>query len=270
VSRLPGGKPMSALVRLDDVSVSHDGVLALSGITLTVEPGKIVTVIGPNGAGKSTLVKVALGLLVPQSGTVTRRTGLVAGYVPQRLDIPASLPLSVRRFLRMAAGKGDVAAALDRVAAGHVMGRQVRDLSGGELQRVMLARALLRQPDLLVLDEPVGGVDMAGQAEIYDLIAGLARDEGRGVLMVSHDLHVVMAATNEVVCLNRHVCCAGHPENVARHPEYLALFGPRVAASLAVYTHVHDHAHRPDGTVEHLPDGTVEHIHVHGPDCRHG
>ena len=251
---------MNPLVRLDDVSVSHDGVLALSGITLTVEPGKIVTVIGPNGAGKSTLVKVALGLLVPQSGTVTRCPGLVAGYVPQRLDIPASLPLSVHRFLRMAAGKGDVAAALDRVAAGHVMGRQVRDLSGGELQRVMLARALLRQPGLLVLDEPVGGVDMAGQAEIYDLIAGLARDEGRGVLMVSHDLHVVMAATNEVVCLNRHVCCAGHPENVARHPEYLALFGPRVAASLAVYTHVHDHAHLPDGTVEH----------IHGPDCRHG
>ena len=253
---------MTRLLEVRDLHVSYGKVEAVHGVSLDVAAGSIVTVIGPNGAGKSTLVKVALGLLAPQSGTVTRRSGLVAGYVPQRLEIPASLPLSVHRFLHMAAAKGDVAAALDRVAAGHVMGRQGRDLSGGELQRVMLARALLRQPDLLVLDEPVGGVDMAGQAEIYDLIAGLARDEGRGVLMVSHDLHVVMAATNEVVCLNRHVCCAGHPENVARHPEYLALFGPRVAASLAVYTHVHDHAH--------LPDGTVEHIHVHGPDCRHG
>jgi zinc transport system ATP-binding protein len=143
----------------------------------------------------------------------------------------------------------------------------VRDLSGGELQRVLLARALLRRPNLLVLDEPVAGVDMAGQAELYDLIASLART-GAGacaVLMVSHDLHVVMAATDEVVCLNRHVCCAGHPETVSRHPEYLALFGPSVAASLAVYTHVHDHQHLPDGTVGHLhPD------HRHGPDCHHG
>lgn len=251
---------MTALIHLDNVSVRYGTQVALAAVSLNVEAGKIITVIGPNGAGKSTLIKVALGLQVPDSGTVSRRPGLIVGYVPQRLNIPTALPLSVRRFLAMAAAKGDWGAALDRVGAGHVLHRQVLELSGGELQRVMLARALLRQPDLLVLDEPVGGVDMTGQAEIYDLIAAVARDEGRGVLLVSHDLHVVMAATDEVVCLNHHVCCAGHPEAVSRHPEYLALFGPRVAASLAVYTHVHDHAHLADGRVEH----------VHGPHCDHG
>lgn len=261
---------MTALVRLDRVGLSYNGQPALSEVSLSVEAGRIVTVIGPNGAGKSSLIKLALGLLSPDGGpgggTVTRRPGLVVGYVPQRLHIPAALPLSVRRFLAMAGAKGDSAQALARVSASHVLKRQMIDLSGGELQRVMLARALLRQPDLLVLDEPVGGVDMNGQAEIYDLIASLAHDEGRGILLVSHDLHVVMAATDEVVCLNRHVCCAGHPEAVARHPEYLALFGPRVAASLAVYTHVHDHAH--------LADGRVEHVHTvqcgHGQECDHG
>lgn len=266
---MPGlsrGFGMSALVSLERVTVRRGGHLALNDVSLAVAPGRIVTVIGPNGAGKSTLVKVALGLLPADAGRVERRPGLVVGYVPQRLEVPAALPLSVRRFLAMAAPGAESQAALDRVAAGHVLDRQVRDLSGGELQRVMLARALLRQPALLVLDEPVGGVDMAGQAEIYDLIAALAHAEGRGVLLVSHDLHVVMAATDDVVCLNGHVCCAGHPEAVTRHPEYLALFGPRVAASLAVYTHVHDHAHHADGSVA-AGNG---HGHGHGPECRHG
>jgi zinc transport system ATP-binding protein len=258
------------LLTLDHVDVRLGSFSALSNVSLQVDDGKVVTVVGPNGAGKSTLVKTALGLLRPCSGKVRRRPGAVIGYVPQKLHLPATLPLSVGRFLTMAAPKADaavLAAALDRVGARHALDRQAMDLSGGELQRVLLARALLRDPALLVLDEPVGGVDMAGQAEIYDLIAKLARDERRGVLMVSHDLHVVMAATDEVVCLNRHVCCAGHPESVTRHPEYLALFGPRVAASLAVYTHMHDHAHLPDGTIA---QGQVPQPHIHGPDCRHG
>lgn len=241
------------LIELAGISLSFGDQQVLVDVSLTVEAGRILTVVGPNGAGKSTLLKVALGLLPPDRGRVIRRPGMVVGYVPQKLSVDRLLPLSVRRFLHMACPKGatpDLSRTLDGVGAGHVMARQVADLSGGEMQRVLLARALLRRPDLLVLDEPVGGVDMAGQAELYDLIAGLARDEGKGVLMVSHDLHVVMAATHDVVCLNRHVCCAGHPETVSRHPEYLALFGPRIAASLAVYTHAHDHVHLPDGTVE--------------------
>ena len=253
-----------ALIALEGVSLSRDGHAVLSQVSLSVQPGRIVTIVGPNGAGKSTLVKVALGLVTPDAGQVRRAPGLSVGYVPQTLAVEPTLPLSVRRFLSMAAPRATLAeheAALGRVSAGHVLGRQVARLSGGELQRVLLARALLRRPRLLALDEPVGGVDMAGQAELYDLIAQLAHDDGTGVLMVSHDLHVVMAATDEVVCLNRHVCCAGHPEAVSRHPEYLALFGARVAASLAVYTHVHDH--------QHLPDGSVG-GHVHGPGCNHG
>lgn len=257
---------MSALLAVDRVSLTLSGHAVLSEVSLAVEPGRIVTIVGPNGAGKSTLVKVALGLIAPDAGRVRRAPDVRVGYVPQRLTVEPALPLSVRRFLAMAAPKADRTAmdtALARVGAGHVLAQQVPQLSGGELQRVMLARALLRKPHLLVLDEPVGGVDMAGQAELYDLIATLAHEDGSGVLMVSHDLHVVMAATDEVVCLNRHVCCAGHPEAVSRHPEYLALFGPKVAASLAVYTHVHDHAHLPDG-------GTVQLPHQHGPNCRHG
>ncbi|MGE5517420.1 MAG: zinc ABC transporter ATP-binding protein ZnuC [Bacteroidota bacterium] len=251
------------LLALERVSLTLAGNPVLADVSLAVAGGRIVTIVGPNGAGKSTLVKVALGLLAPGAGSVRRADGLTIGYVPQSLTIEPTLPLSVRRFLAMAAPRttrAEQEGALARVGAGHVLARQVGKLSGGELQRVMLARALLRRPRLLVLDEPVGGVDMAGQAEIYDLIATLAHDDGAGVLMVSHDLHVVMAATDEVVCLNRHVCCAGHPEAVSRHPEYLALFGDRVAASLAVYTHVHDH--------QHLPDGSVG-GHVHGPGCKH-
>jgi len=247
------------LIALERICFARSGQTILADVSLAVQPGRILTVVGPNGAGKSTLVKLALGLLRPDSGSVRRGPGLVIGYVPQSLSLEPTLPLSVRRFLAMAAPRTS-RAALDRVGAGHVLARQVAHLSGGEMQRVMLARALLRRPHLLALDEPVGGVDMAGQAELYDLIAALARQDGVGVLMVSHDLHVVMAATDEVVCLNRHVCCAGHPEAVKGHPEYLALFGSKVAASLAVYTHMHDH--------EHLADGSVGHIH--GPDCHHG
>ena len=253
-----------ALVALHEVSLAYGDQPVLVDVSLAVERGRILTVVGPNGAGKSSLLKVALGLVPADRGRVERGAAVV-GYVPQRLTVERTLPLSVRRFLDMAVpgrvSPAALEAVLDRVRAGHVLARQVADLSGGELQRVMMARALLRRPDLLVLDEPVGGVDMVGQAELYDLIAGVAREQGAGVLLVSHDLHVVMAATDEVMCLNRHVCCAGHPESVSRHPEYLALFGPRVAESLAVYTHDHDHVHLADGTV----DG-----HGHGRGCRHG
>lgn len=256
--------PIDPLIAVEQVSLIRSGHEVLSDVSLTVMPGRIVTIVGPNGAGKSSLIKVALGLLPPDRGQVRRAPGVTIGYVPQSLKVEPTLPLSVRRFLAMAAPKvssADLTAALDQVGAPQVLTRQVAHLSGGESQRVLLARALLRRPSLLVLDEPVGGVDMAGQAEIYDLIGRIAREDGTGVLMVSHDLHVVMAATDEVVCLNHHVCCAGHPEAVSRHPDYLALFGAQVAASLAVYTHVHDHQHQPDGSVQ---------AHVHGPDCHHG
>jgi zinc transport system ATP-binding protein len=243
------------LVEVRGVSLGFGGDTVLSNVDLAIAPGEIVTLIGPNGAGKTTLVRVVLGLLAPGAGTVIARPGLTVGYVPQRLQVDPVLPLSARRLLDLPRPHPDerVLAVLAEVGAEALAERQVRALSGGELQRLLLARALLRDPDLLVLDEPLQGVDLAGQIALFDLIAAVRDRRGCGVLMVSHDLHVVMAGTDRVVCLNRHICCSGHPETVTRHPEYLALFGRRAAESLAIYSHDHDHAHDLDGTVVELP-----------------
>lgn len=244
------------LIDVRGVSVRLGGGTVLDRVDLTIPSGQVVTLVGPNGAGKTTLLRAVLGLLRPDSGTVWRRPGLRVGYVPQKLPLDPTLPLTVERFLALAL-PGRVTCerlrqALGEVRAAHVLGRQLRDISGGELQRVMLARALLRQPELLVLDEPVGNVDVTGQAELYERIARLRDDTGCGVLMVSHDLHLVMAATDRVVCLNRHICCAGPPHAVRSDPAYTELFGSRVAASLAVYAHHHDHAHDSAGCVHPL------------------
>lgn len=244
------------LARVEDVAVRLGGRTVLDGVDLKVERGRIITVVGPNGAGKSTLVRVVLGLMRPDAGRVECPSGLRVGYVPQRIAVDPVLPLSVRRFLTLGvrAGRSQVAAVLEEVGAGALLNSPVQSLSGGELQRVVLARALLRDPQLLVLDEPVQGVDVAGQADLYALFNRLRDERGCGILMVSHDLHVVMAATDEVVCLNRHVCCSGHPETVSRHPAYLELF-PQAADALAVYTHDHDHRHdrrlAPEGKPPH-------------------
>lgn len=242
-----------SLVEVSGLSVRLGGGLVLDHVDLTVPAGEVVTVVGPNGAGKSTLLRAVLGLVPPEAGVVRRRLGLRLAYVPQRLPLDPTLPLTVARFLALAVprrvARSALEAALAEVGAGRVLQRQLRDISGGELQRVMLARAVLRRPDLLVLDEPVGNVDIAGQAELYERIARLRDQTGCGVLMVSHDLHLVMAATDRVVCLNRHVCCAGPPHAVRSDPAYAELFGPGVAGSLAVYTHHHDHTHDAAGCV---------------------
>ncbi len=232
----------------------------LQGVDLTVRRGEIVTLIGPNGAGKTTLVRVVLGLVRPDRGRVALAPDLVIGYVPQRLHVDPVLPLDVRRFLTLggAAGRERCQRALDEVGVSGLLDAALHELSGGELRRVVLARALLRDPDLLVLDEPVQGVDLGGQIELYELISRLRGQRACGVLMVSHDLHLVMAATDHVVCLNHHVCCAGRPETVSRDPEYITLFGPRAAEALALYSHAHDHRHDPHGNVVPLEDGAAE------------
>jgi zinc transport system ATP-binding protein len=237
-----------SLLSVADVGFARGNTPILDGVSVEVAPGEIVTLIGPNGAGKTTLVRIALGLLPPDRGRVTRRAGLVVGYMPQRFHIDESMPLTVRRFLSLA-GVSDPRQAIEDVGIGHLLNTPIQALSGGETQRALLARALLRRPHLLVLDEPVRGVDVGGQFEFYDLIARLRRRRGCGILMVSHDLHLVMAATDRVVCLNRHVCCAGQPEAVSEHPEYLALFGPVSAKRIAVYAHHHDHRHGLHGEV---------------------
>lgn len=223
----------------------------LDNIDLKVCAGEIVTVIGPNGAGKSSLIKAILGLTRIQAGNIKRMPLLKVGYMPQRLPLDPILPLTVGRLLTVTqrASRSAQLEVLDQTGVAHLINEQVSSLSGGELQRVLLARALIRRPDLLVLDEPTQGVDFAGEAQLYQLIARLRDEQGYGILMVSHDLHLVMAATDRVICLNQHICCAGEPESVQKHPEYLAMFGPRVADNLAVYTHHHDHHHDISGAV---------------------
>lgn len=243
--------PAEVLATVENLSVALHGNPILHRVSLEVKAGEIVALIGPNGAGKSTLVRAVLGLLRPDSGQVWRKPGLRIGYVPQRLAIDATLPLTVRRFLTLStpASRAQVLAALNEVGAGAVLDSPVRSISGGEMQRVLLARALLRQPDLLVLDEPVQGVDLGGQYELYELIGALRQSHGCGILMVSHELHLVMAATDHVICLNRHVCCSGHPDHVARDPGFLTLFGVEGARSMAIYHHQHNHRHDLHGAV---------------------
>lgn len=243
--------PAEPLLTVEGVSLAIRGNPILQDVHLQVRTGEIVALIGPNGAGKSTLVRVVLGLLSPDCGRVWRKPGARIGYMPQRLAVDETLPLTARRFitLGMPASRERVRALLEEVGAARVLDAPVQAVSGGEMQRVLLARALLREPDLLVLDEPIQGVDLNGQYELYDLIGDLRRQRGCGILMVSHELHLVMAATDHVLCLNRHVCCSGHPEHVARDPAYLQLFGIDGARRLAIYHHHHNHRHDLHGTV---------------------
>lgn len=237
------------LLKLDRVSVRLSDRVILEAVSLELARSEIVTVIGPNGAGKSTLVKVALGLLKPAQGRVQRSAGLSIGYMPQRLHIDASLPLTAERFLQLGgAERRASSAALAEVEMAGMETQPLQLLSGGELQRVLLARALLRKPDLLVLDEPVQGVDLAGQTAMYDLIGAVRQRHRCGVLMVSHDLHWVMAKTDHVVCLNQHVCCQGHPEHVGNDPAYRELFGDNTR-NIAPYHHHHNHAHGIHGDI---------------------
>jgi zinc transport system ATP-binding protein len=249
--RLMAGQTTNELIEAQTITVRIGRHELLSAVGLTVHAGEIVSLIGPNGAGKTTLIRVLLGVLRPTEGMVRRRPGLVLGYVPQRLRVEPVLPLTVERFMTIGVPRRRAAlqAILAEVGADHLRCAMMHELSGGEFQRVVLARALLREPDLLILDEPGQGLDFSGQLETYALIEQIRDRHGCGVLLVSHDLHIVMAATDRVLCLNRHVCCSGRPEAVSRDPAYVALFGPRAAAGLAVYAHEHDHAHDLAGEV---------------------
>lgn len=239
------------LLNVEQVGLTLRGNTILRDASLHVRTGEIVALIGPNGAGKSTLVRIVLGLIRPDQGRIWRAAGLRVGYMPQRLTVDNTLPLSVQRFVTLGgtASRARVQAALAEVGAASVLDAPVQAISGGEMQRVLLARALLREPDLLVLDEPIQGVDLNGQYELYDLINDLRRRRGCGILMVSHELHLVMAATDHVVCLNHHVCCSGPPDHVTRDPAYLALFGLDGAQALAIYHHHHNHRHDLHGSV---------------------
>ncbi|CAM3216000.1 zinc transport system ATP-binding protein [Paracoccus aminovorans] len=253
---------MTALIRAQDLSVSHAGtdLPVLRHVDFRIAPAEIVTVVGPNGSGKSTLVRALLGHLALDSGRVERAPGLRIGYVPQRVNIERAMPMTVRRFLSLPhrVSDADAKAVLDRTGVPGLQARQITQLSGGQLQRVLLARALLNDPQLLVLDEPTQGLDQPGIVAFYKLIEEVRAETGAAVLMVSHDLLVVMRASDRVMCLNGHVCCEGTPQAVSAAPAYRAMFGAESQGTLALYQHHHDHDH------DHVAEG-----HVHGPDCAH-
>ncbi|MGB3553277.1 MAG: metal ABC transporter ATP-binding protein [Jannaschia sp.] len=245
----------SPLVTLDRLTIRRGGRIVLDDISLAIAPGEIVTIVGPNGSGKSTLLRALIGAIRPASGRIVRDRHLRIGYVPQKLRIDPTMPMTVRRFLSLPVPIPDIRAneALAQAGASTLSRRQMADLSGGQFQRVLLARALLSKPELLILDEPTQGLDQTGSAEFYRQIEAIRRDFGCAVLMVSHELHVVMAASDRVICLNGHVCCEGHPEHVASAPEYRALFGTGTRGALALYRHEHSHSH------DHGPDRASDH-----------
>lgn len=250
--------PSDTLVEVKGAGLSRGGRWLVREIDLSIKRGEIVTLIGPNGSGKSTTAKMALGTLEPDEGTSFRAPNLTVGYVPQSLNIDWTVPLRVERFMRLTAplSAGRIEKALDRVGIAHLAKAEVRTLSGGEFQRALLARAIAREPELLVLDEPVQGVDHAGQVALYRLISEIRDELNCGVLLISHDLHVVMAASDTVVCLNGHICCQGAPSSVVQNPDYLRLFGTHAADAIAIYEHRHDHTH---GLDSGMPDPDHEH-----------
>ena len=236
---------------MNNVGFQQNTKWLVKGVSLQVEKGKIVTLIGPNGSGKSTTAKIALGLFKNIEGEVEKYTNNI-GYVPQKISIDWTLPLRVKDFMLLTENLRDatVDEALSMTGVSHLKDKNLGNLSGGEFQRVLLARAISKKPELLVLDEPVQGVDFTGEIALYELIKKISEKLNCGILLISHDLHTVMSATDHVVCLNGHVCCSGTPIAVAKNNEYKALFGEQAAQTLSIYEHKHDHVHSSDGEIK--------------------
>ena len=239
------------LVKLDNVGISINDKWLVKGVSLQIEKNKIVTLIGPNGSGKSTTAKIALGIYKKIQGKVEKYTNKV-GYVPQKISIDWTLPLRVKDFMTLTESLDNetITEALSLTGVIHLKEKNLSDLSGGEFQRVLLARAISKKPELLVLDEPVQGVDFTGEIALYELIKKISDELNCGILLISHDLHTVMSATDHVVCLNGHVCCSGSPMDVAKNNEYKALFGEQASQILSRYEHRHDHVHTSEGEIK--------------------
>ena len=265
----PETKNTEVIASLDQIHLNLQGRTILHDVSLELQAGKILTVIGPNGAGKSSLIQVLLGFEKPNSGTVFRKPKLRIGYVPQKISINTIMPITVERFVALAGKRKSTAlGALKETGVAALAKQSIQQLSGGEFQRVLLARALQHKPELLILDEPAQGVDVTGQAELYEKISTLKDKYGFSVLLVSHDLHLVMQKTDQVLCLNQHICCSGHAEDVSQHPEYQRLFGNLPTEGLAVYTHNHNHCHDLHGDVvtgqcQHPEHNHSDHSHSH-------
>lgn len=248
-----------SLLEVEGVSVRYGAKTVLSHVSLHVDPGEIVTIVGPNGSGKTSLLRAIIGAVTPAKGRVVRGSGVRIGYVPQKLHVDETLPITVSRFLKLPGNvaAADIHQALSQAGVTDLSNAQLSQLSGGQFQRVMLARALIGQPDLLLLDEATQGLDQRGSASFYKQIEQVRRDTGCAILMISHELHVVMSASDRVICLNGHVCCEGTPAVVASAPEYRALFGSGTGGALALYRHEHDHGH------DHDHSDHAHHSHDH-------
>jgi zinc transport system ATP-binding protein len=238
------------LLTAQDIAFVKRGKVILNDVSLQLHGREIITLIGPNGAGKTSLIRILLGLSEATSGSVERRDDLRTGYVPQRINVPEVMPIRVFDFLNVTGSydSDKCRQILEEVDCAYLLYSAMQRISGGEMQRVLLARALLKKPQLLVLDEPASGMDIIGQQALYETIRNIRDKHGCGILMVSHDLHLVMAATDRVICLNSHICCTGHPDDVSEHPEYLKLFGDAIEG-LALYSHHHDHEHDLRGNI---------------------
>ena len=248
------------LIKVENLSVRYNENMVLQDVDLTVDAGEIVTIVGPNGSGKTSLFKAIIGSVEFTTGQITKKPGLRLGYVPQRLHIDPTLPITVERFLRLAGPFDRAACKTALIAAGlpDLLKRQMSQLSGGQFQRILLARALMEKPDILLLDEATQGLDQTGSAAFYQRIEAVRNETGCAILMISHDLHVVMRASDRVICLNGHVCCSGTPAVVASDPEYRALFGTGTGGALALYRHEHDHTHTHDDDHRHGPTQAAE------------
>ena len=244
-------KEKKTLLKLENAGFSKNNKWLVKGVSLEVKQGEIVTLIGPNGSGKSTTAKIALGIYKEIEGKVNKFTNKI-GYVPQKISIDWTLPIRVIDFMSLTDEPTDeqINIALNLTGVEHLRNKSLGNLSGGEFQRVLIARAIAKQPEVLVLDEPVQGVDFKGEIALYELIKKISEELNCGILLISHDLHVVMSATDFVVCLNGHVCCSGTPQAVAKNDEYQELFGDRASTILSIYEHKHDHTHSPDGTIK--------------------
>jgi len=240
------------LIKLENVGINQDNKWLVHDVSLEIERGKILTLIGPNGSGKTTTAKIALGIHKNIKGKVTKNTNKI-GYVPQKISIDWTLPIRVIDFMSLTQTLqfDEVVSALRLTEVEHLKHNDLRSLSGGEFQRVLMARAIAKKPDLLVLDEPVQGVDYAGEIALYQIIQDIRKTLHCGILLISHNLHVVMSQTNHVICLNGHICCSGEPQSIVKDPEYIKLFGENMDPTLAFYQHQHDHHHHPDGSVDH-------------------
>ena len=238
------------LVKLENAGVYRSSKWLVRGISLEINQGQIVTLIVPNGSGKTTTAKMILNILNTDEGLVKGNANKMA-YVPQKINIDWTMPLRVIDFMKITSSLNhtQITESLVMTGVDKLLYNQIHSLSGGEFQRVLIARAIAKKPDLLVLDEPVQGVDFNGEIALYNLIKEISVNLNCGILLISHDMHFVMSTTDHVICLNGHICCSGSPSNVVKNPEYIKLFGEHNSETLSYYQHQHDHSHNHDGSI---------------------